>query len=81
MPTELINPKIDFEPSSTLETYAQRGVVADRRYKPLYNSIVELDLHMGPSCRSFKSKGSESIAIFGEFGLANQLGCIEYSRL
>jgi hypothetical protein len=32
------------------------------------------------SYRSFKARGTESIPIFGEFGLANQLGCVEYSR-
>ncbi len=32
------------------------------------------------SYRSFKAKGTESIPIFGDFGLANQLGCVEYSR-
>lgn len=32
------------------------------------------------SYRCFKAKGEESIPIFGEFGLANQLGCVEYSR-
>jgi hypothetical protein len=32
------------------------------------------------SYRSFKAKGTESIPIFGEFGVANQLGCVEYSR-
>jgi hypothetical protein len=32
------------------------------------------------SYRSFKAKGTEAIPIFGDFGLANQLGCVEYSR-
>jgi hypothetical protein len=39
-----------------------------------------LDLYMWLSYRSFKAKGTESIPIFGGFGLANQLGCVEYSR-
>lgn len=39
-----------------------------------------LDLYMWLSYRCFKAEGSESIPIFGEFGLANQLGCAEYSR-
>lgn len=32
------------------------------------------------SYRCFKAKGPESIPIFGDFGLASQLGCVEYSR-
>lgn len=39
-----------------------------------------LDLYMWLSYRCFKAKSPESIPIFGEFGLANQLGCVEYSR-
>jgi hypothetical protein len=39
-----------------------------------------LDLYMWLSYRCFKAKGPEAIPIFGEFGLANQLGCVEYSR-
>jgi hypothetical protein len=39
-----------------------------------------LDLYMWLSYRCFKAKGPEVIPIFGEFGLANQLGCVEYSR-
>jgi hypothetical protein len=48
--------------------------------KLLAASPAILDLYMWLSYRSFKAKGSESIPIFGEFGLANQLGCVEYSR-
>ena len=39
-----------------------------------------LDLYTWLSSRCFKAKGEESIPIFGDFGLANQLGCVEYSR-
>ena len=39
-----------------------------------------LDLYMWLSYRCFKSKEREAIPIFGDFGLANQLGCVEYSR-
>lgn len=39
-----------------------------------------LDLFMWLSYRCFKAKGKETIPIFGDFGLANQLGCVEYSR-
>jgi hypothetical protein len=48
--------------------------------KVLAASAAILDLYMWLSYRSFKAKGTESIPIFGEFGLANQLGCVEYSR-
>jgi hypothetical protein len=46
--------------------------------KVLAASPAILDLYMWLSYRSFKAKGTESIPIFGEFGLANQLGCVEY---
>jgi hypothetical protein len=48
--------------------------------KVLAASPAILDLYMWLSYRSFKAKGTESIPIFGDFGLANQLGCVEYSR-
>ena len=32
------------------------------------------------SYRCFKANGEESIPMFGDCGLANQLGCAEYSR-
>ncbi len=48
--------------------------------KLLAASPAILDLYMWLGYRSFKAKGIESIPIFGEFGLANQLGCVEYSR-
>lgn len=39
-----------------------------------------LDLYMWLSYRCFAARGSEQIPIFGDFGLASQLGCVEYSR-
>jgi hypothetical protein len=48
--------------------------------KLLGGAPAVLDLYMWLSYRCFKAKGEESIPIFGEFGLANQLGCVEYSR-
>lgn len=48
--------------------------------KVLAASPTVLDLYMWLSYRCFKAKTSEAIPIFGEFGLANQLGCVEYSR-
>jgi hypothetical protein len=39
-----------------------------------------LDLYMWLGYRCFTAKGSDQIAIFGDFGLADQLGCVEYSR-
>ena len=49
--------------------------------KVLAASPAILDLYIWLSYRSFKARGTESIPIFGEFGLANQLGCVEYSRV
>jgi hypothetical protein len=48
--------------------------------KLLGGAPAVLDLYMWLSYRCFKAKGSESIPIFGEFGLVSQLGCVEYSR-
>lgn len=39
-----------------------------------------LDLFMWLSYRCFTAKGVESIPLFGDFGLANQIGTTEYSR-
>ncbi len=39
-----------------------------------------LDLFVGLSYRCFTVKGTEEIPIFGNYGPARQLGCIEYSR-
>ena len=39
-----------------------------------------LDLYMWLSYRCFTAKGSDRIPIFGDSGLASQLGCVEYSR-
>lgn len=48
--------------------------------KALSSSPAALDLFTWVSCRCFVAKWEEWISLFGEFGLANQLGCIEYSR-
>jgi hypothetical protein len=48
--------------------------------KTLAASPAILDLYMWLSYRCFKAERAESIPIFGEFGLANQLGSVEYSR-
>jgi hypothetical protein len=48
--------------------------------KVLAAAPAVLDLYMWLSYRCFKVKSSEAIPIFGEFGLASQLGCVEYSR-
>ena len=39
-----------------------------------------LDLFVWLSYRCFTARASEEIPIFGNYGLAHQLGCIEYSR-
>jgi hypothetical protein len=43
-------------------------------------SPAVLDLFMWLSYRCFSAKGEESIPIFGTFGLASQLGNVEYAR-
>jgi hypothetical protein len=48
--------------------------------KVLAAAPAVLDLFMWLSYRCFKARGPESIPIFGEFGLANQIGTVEYSR-
>lgn len=48
--------------------------------KLLAASPAVLDLYIWLSYRCFKAQGPELIPILGEFGVANQLGCVEYSR-
>jgi hypothetical protein len=48
--------------------------------KVLSSSPAVLDLFMWLSYRCFFAKGEESIPIFGEYGLAEQLGSVDYSR-
>jgi hypothetical protein len=48
--------------------------------KLLAASPAVLDLYMWLSYRCFKAKGVETIPIFGGYGLANQIGTVEYSR-
>src|SRR5215471_2928511 len=48
--------------------------------KVLAASPTVLDLFMWLSYRCFTAKGTESIPLFGDFGLANQIGTTEYSR-
>ena len=48
--------------------------------KALSSSPAALDLFMWLSYRCFVARGEERIPLFGEFGLANQLGCVHYSR-
>jgi hypothetical protein len=48
--------------------------------KALSSSPAVLDLFTWLSYRCYVAKGEERIPIFGEFGLANQLGCTVYSR-
>jgi hypothetical protein len=48
--------------------------------KVLSSSPAALDLFTWLSYRCFVAKGQERISLFGEFGLANQLGCVQYSR-
>lgn len=48
--------------------------------KALSSSPAALDLFTWLSYRCFVAKGEERIPLFGGFGLANQLGCVQYSR-
>lgn len=47
--------------------------------KVLAASPAVLDLFMWLSYRCFTAKGEESIPLFGDFGLANQIGTTDYS--
>ncbi len=48
--------------------------------KVLSSAPAALDLFTWLSYRCFVARGEERISLFGEFGLANQLGCVQYSR-
>ena len=48
--------------------------------KVLAASPAVLDLYMRLTYRCFKATSCEAIPIFGEFGLAGQIGTLEYSR-
>jgi len=48
--------------------------------KVLSSSPAALDLFTWLSYRCFTAKGEERIPLFGAFGLANQLGSVEYAR-
>jgi hypothetical protein len=48
--------------------------------KVLAGSPAVLDLFMWLSYRCFLAKAKESIPLFGTYGLANQIGSIEYAR-
>jgi hypothetical protein len=52
------------------------------RYQPtvLASAPAVLDLFVWLTYRCFSAKGPEKIPLFGDFGLAQQLGCVEYSR-
>ena len=46
----------------------------------LSSSPAALDLFTWLSCRCFTARGRERVPLFGEFGLVNQLGSIDYAR-
>ena len=48
--------------------------------KALSGSPAALDLFMWLSYRCFTARGPERVPLFGEFGLANQLGSTDYAR-
>jgi hypothetical protein len=48
--------------------------------KALSAAPAVLDLYMWLTYRCFKAKETEAIPLFGPFGLANQIGSVQYSR-
>jgi hypothetical protein len=48
--------------------------------KALSSSPAALDLFMWLSYRCYSARGRERVPLFGEFGLASQLGCVSYAR-
>ena len=48
--------------------------------KALSSAPAALDLFMWLSYRCFTAKGPERVSIFGDFGLASQLGSADYAR-
>jgi hypothetical protein len=48
--------------------------------KVLASAPAVLDLFVWLTYRCFSAKGTERIPLFGTYGLAQQLGCVEYSR-
>jgi Plasmid encoded RepA protein len=48
--------------------------------RALSSSPAALDLFMWISYRCFTARSEEKVPLFGEFGLANQLGSLEYAR-
>jgi hypothetical protein len=48
--------------------------------KTLSSSPAALDLFMWLSYRCYSARGRERVPLFGEFGLASQLGCVSYAR-
>jgi hypothetical protein len=48
--------------------------------KALSSALAALDLFMWLSYRCFTAKGQQRIPIFGDFGLAAQLGSSDYAR-
>lgn len=48
--------------------------------KALSSSPAALDVFMWLSYRCFTAKGPERVPIFGDFGLASQLGSADYAR-
>ncbi len=76
----------DFENAVVLsdEFYAEvssHPIPADlEAVRVLAGAPAVLDLFMWLSYRCYLAKGEERIPIFGPYGLAQQLGCVEYSR-
>ena len=60
---------------------SEHPIPADREaVKVLASAPAVLDLFVWLTYRCFSAKGPEQIPLFGSYGLAQQLGCVEYSR-
>ncbi|MFN7609763.1 MAG: replication protein RepA, partial [bacterium] len=60
---------------------SQHAIPADlEAVKLLASAPAVLDLFVWLTYRCFSAKGPERIPLFGSYGLAQQLGCVEYSR-
>lgn len=85
----------DTEQSTLSDEFANVVVLSDEFYreisehpipadleavKVLASAPAVLDLFVWLTYRCFSAKGPERIPLFGNFGLAQQLGCVEYSR-
>jgi hypothetical protein len=82
---DLIEPKPDYNMISLSDSFWQEVQahpipVDNRVIRELTNIPGCLDLYMWLCWRCFHAKRTEYIPLFGNFGLASQLGVVDYSR-